>query len=177
MPVYKLDIQFVYETEYWTNKLYVQAGSDGDAAQAANEIVGVLKTGIQNSVTIDKVRITPAPFSRDTFIDIPFQTPGTGGTSAPAPLFNVVRWVFSPARGRGISHYFRGGVTPANIGPDQKFTTDAQTFNNNLVKALFDLPSVICNKSGQPYFSANAAVRVGMRQLRRGSKRKTKPVI
>lgn len=177
MALYKLDIQFSYNLEYWTNKLYIQAAEDEGAAQDAIAIAGVLRTGIQNQVTIDKIRVTPAPFTANNFFDVPIDLPGTGGTTPPAPLFNVVRWVFSPPRGRSTNHYFRGGVTPSNIGADGNFTDAAEAFNNSLVNQLFDLPSIIVSKAGVPYQGANAARKVGMRQLRRGSKRVKTPVI
>lgn len=177
MPTYKLDIQYVYETEYWTNKLYIIEPDIESAVNALQALTDVLKTGVQNSVTIDKGRITPFPYLRNTYRDVQLNKAGTGGTAAPAPLFNVVRWEFSRAYGRAISHYFRGGVTPSNIGTDQKFTDAAHTFNDDLVLALFETGPVICDKIGDPYTRATTDIRVGMRQLRRGSKRKKTPVI
>lgn len=177
MPLYKLDIQFVYETVYWTNKLYIIGTDDENAAEAAVAITDILATGVQNSVTIDKVRITPAPFTKNNFFDFPVNKVGSGGATQPAPLFNVVRWIFTPPRGRSTNHYFRGGVTPSNIGVDQQFTPTAAAFNNALLVQLFDAGWSIVSHTGAPYAGAAASVRVGMRQLRRGSKRKKKPVI
>lgn len=177
MPTYKLDIQYVYETEYWTNKLYVIEPDMEAAANAAETLCQVLKTGIQDSVTIDKVRITPFPYQRNTYRDVQIDVAGTGGSTPPAPLFNVVRWEFSRAYGRAVSHYFRGGVTTSNLGPNQQFTPAAKTFNDNLVTALFETGPIICDKIGDPYTRATTSLLVGMRQLRRGSKRKKTPVI
>ncbi len=172
-----MDIQFVYNSEYWTNKIYVQASNDTAAAQDALDIGNYLATAVQNAVTVQKVRVTPMPAVANQFFDVPVNAPGSGGTTAPAPLFNVVRWVFSPARGRSTMHYFRGGITAANFGPDGNFTDAAAIYNSSVVRGLFDLPQVIVDKYGHPYISANAARKVGMHQLRRGSKRVKKPVI
>lgn len=177
MPRYKLDVQYIYQTEYWTNKLYVLAADDDDAAAAAIQMTDVLKTGVQNSVVIDKVRVSPFPIAKNNFFDVPVNAPGTGGATEPAPLFNVVRWAFSPPRGRQTMHYFRGGVTPSNIGVNQQFTAAAQAFNQSLLNSLFDTGYTIVDLRGNPYVGASASVRVGMHQLRRGSKRVKKPVV
>lgn len=175
--LFKIDMQYLYQTEYWTNVFYVDVADYGAAQSAVIDLAEVLKTGIQNSVSIDKARITPAPFTRDTFRDVVLGISGTGGATQPAPLFNVVRWQFAKPVGRAINMYFRGGVTPSNIGPDQEFTEAAQTFNNALLAAIFDLPVQFVSRAGTVYTTATAAPKVGMRQLRRGSRRKTTPVI
>lgn len=177
MPVYKFDIQYVYQTEYWTNKLYYICPDMAGARDCAELVAGILLTAINDSVTIDKVRVTPYPFVRNTYTDVVIGQPGTGGSGVLAPLFNVVRWQFGKNYGRYVSHYFRGGITPSNIGNNQQFTPAAHAFNNGIVSQLADLSYILCDVNGFQYIVALANIRVGMHQLRRGSKRRKTPVI
>ena len=177
MPVYKVDIQFKLNTEYWTNVFYASHPSVFAAKLWVDNLVEAMQDSVQNSVIIDKARITPAPFVANTFTDYPIGVNGTGGSTPPAPLFNVVRFVFGKAVGRGVSHYWRGGVTPSNIGADGNFSGAAQAFNTSKAEAIGALSPPPCDRQGNVYTTFSAAPTVGMRQLRRGSKRRTTPVI
>jgi hypothetical protein len=177
MTVFQIDLQYVYQTEYWTNKFYVNVGNYGEAESASQDIVDILKGAVQNSVTIEKARIRDLPFVANAYVEVIYNTVGTGGSTEPAPLFNVVRWDWSKGLGRAIHQYFRGGVTPSNIGANQQFTSAAQTFNQSIVAALLDMTAPLCDHTGATYQSGQANPRVGMHQLRRGSKRVHTPVI
>lgn len=177
MPVHKIDLQFKLGTEYWTNVFYTNASSVATAKVWVDDLVDAIQGAVQNSVTIDKARITPSPYIANTYTDYPIGVAGTGGSTSPAPLFNVVRWKFGKAVGRAVNHYFRGGVTPSNIGADGNFTSAAQTFNTSIADAVGALSPAPCDRNGNAYTTFSAAPAVGMRQLRRGSKRRITPVI
>lgn len=177
MTVFKVDIQYNYNTEYWTNVWYINTSDVASAKEWVDDFVAATLDMQQNAVTIDKARITPAPFIANTFTDYPINTAGTGGSTPPVPLFNVVRMVMGKGTGRGVSHYIRGGVTPSNIGADGNFTSAAQTFNQSKADAIISLVPFPCDRNGNLYETCTASPKVGMRQLRRGSKRRTTPVI
>lgn len=178
MSVFKVDFQFRYQTEYWTNKLYVTAPDTATVRTwVTGEIGPILAGAVQNSITLEKARITELPFVRNHYTDVPLNLPGGGGATPPAPLFNVVRWQFGQNVGRQTFHYFRGSITPSNIGSDQNFTPAAKTYNDAIVNQVGDTTLPITDRNGNPYISFTTALAVGMRQLRRGSKRKARPII
>jgi hypothetical protein len=177
MPVYKLDYQFVVGTEYWTNKWYVIATDRVDAVTAANAIATIMAGFVLQPVVLDKVRITPEPFLKNVYQDIALSLTGTAGAGPVAPLFNCARLRSSGNYGRQTNHYMRGTVQLDSIAADQRFNAGAITFFNGKCAQLMDLNWPLCDKNGYVYVYLNVSPIVGMRQLRRGSKRRVRPVI
>lgn len=177
MAVYQFDFQFHYETEYWTNKFYAICTDIADAQEFVNAVATFTPPSYPPSVTLDKARITPLPFVKNVFADITLNKPGTAPAFSPAPLFNVVRFDFSRQFGRAVHHYMRACFPASAMGPNQQFTAEYQGYNNLFAGHFADGPQIVCDKNGNAYENFSAAPSVGMRQLRRGSKRKAKPVI
>lgn len=177
MPRYQVDLQYLMQNEYWTNKFYITVSSLSGAELAVDSMVVALRPALSALVTIDKARITPLPFVKNTFTDYVIGLPGTRMVTPPGPLFTVVRWDTAADTGRTSHHYIRGGILPTDFGSNGNFTADAQGFNNGIIGTFNDGTFVWTDIHGTPLTKVRASPKVGMRQMRRGSRRRQQPVI
>lgn len=181
MAVYQIDIEKSYSpttgtTVYWTNVYYVNAADSAAATTTGNSIVTLEKTLHATTVNFTKMRVRLANLAVTPGTIVPLT--GTGGRTAntPLPLFNVLRIDFAVAAGRPNRKYLRlpFGIADNNSGAvASTLVTAAQ---NNFVTPLINL-NAVCDTQGQPILSGTVYPYLAMRQLRRGSKRKTTPVI
>lgn len=177
MPVYQLDLQTKVGNEYVSNVYHVVATSLATANDQGIALANIHAATIPAFWSIDYLRTsTPTPGDEE-FIATPLNIPGTRSVSGQQlPLFNRFRVRFQCASGRpGVK--FLVGVAEVDVnGTD--FETSAITFIETayLQPIYDDTDLVLCRPDGT-LFGAGALQRaVGMRQLRRASKRKT-PVI
>lgn len=174
----QLDIEKTYQGEYWTNRYFLTAESIEAAADATADIVEVEKNLHVTGVVLTKYRLSDATPDTDVYTTVPLNANATGQTGEPLPLFNVVRVNLTPQTGRpGVKMYraalIEGTITGGNI--------DAAEIANIVLK-LNALPLggsgvVICDALGEPYLGITVNPRVSMRQLRRGTRRRTTPVL
>ncbi len=182
MPTYQIDVEKLYNNEYWTNVYYVGPNllSLDDAVQAADSIVAFERAIHFDVVTFTKYRastIVPGDIEYRTIIlNVPGNRVSTGNTFL--PLFNVVRCdLTDEGFKRPERKYYRlpvaeadqaDGVLGFNVGTliDDAWTTQIQGNSVPLV-----------GPNGEAIIDLSVFPNVGMRQLRRGSRRRTTPVI
>jgi len=172
LGLYYVDIEKAYQNEFWTNRYVIAASSPSAGAATADSLVAVERTLHYTPILITRYRISDdVPLTDNYFI----KTVNLAGQSVVAgdllPLFNVLRCDFNVVSGgRPSRKYFRGCLLEADI-----------TFNDLVAGALTNRQNQ-CNQfitiqnfldvDGQTFASASVSPKVGMRQLRRGSKRK-----
>lgn len=173
----QVDIQKRIGTEYWTNRYFLGVGSIGEAAGYVDEIVAFEKLLHSTEVIFDRARVSDGIPGSDSYVIIPLSgTGGTSGSGAHIPLYNTVRIDFGVGAGRPSRKYYRCGLGEGLLNGevwDSLLMTDYQAAATAFVNGVVPY----CDVDGQIIISATVMNQVQMRQLRRGSKKKTQPVI
>ncbi len=176
-PYWQIDVQKLLGTEYWTNVYHVAASSQATAMLYAEAIVDLERQSALSSVQFVRNRVAPFPGPSEGTI-IPIGLVGVVAGDGWLPLFNVVRVDFPAPTGRPSRKYYRlplaesaqtNGVLDQNVRAIIQGRFDAYFASPNS-SGLIDI-------DGQLLVSARVMSNVGMRQLRRGSKRRLQPVI
>jgi hypothetical protein len=177
MPQYQIDIQKVLGTEYWTNVYHVSAASLTAARDIMFDIVDEEKKIHHTNVSFDRYRVALMPVSGGSFLTGGLSGPGLATGPADVPLFAVARVEFSTGFGRPGIKMYRGCLTEGDIVDTTALSSGIQTyFNGTWIPGL--LAAAPLEKiNGTGFVGGSLSPTVGMRQLRRGSRRRTEPVI
>ncbi len=178
MPVYQVDIEKRIGQESWTNVWHINVADVAAAQSVAAMLVAQERDLHRTTVTFVGYRIrrtlpTPAP-------SLKFTSTGTGNVappSAPLPLFVVVRYDLPVADGtRPLRKYLRMPVGAIDINFDVFTAAFVNDMNTRMQGLRAAVPS-LCDPQGTLVTGSAASPIVGMRQLRRGSKRRLQPVL
>ena len=173
-----LDIQKELTGEFWTNRYVLDVPSLADAITPANFIVGKERIITIGDITFTSYRISDMVPGTDAYIVVPIGLQGLRViTSQALPLFNVARVDFGVGQGRPSRKYLRG-VLGEEDQESYGILVDASiTFiNTNYAGPVAGLTEYV-DVDGQAITTGFCYGRVGMRQLRRGSRRRTEPII
>jgi hypothetical protein len=176
-PWWQIDVQKQLGTEYWTNVYHCAAANQTAAKAVAAEIVILERQMHRQVVTFTSYRVAPYPGPSEGTI-IPIGQPGLLTGTLHLPLFNVLRVDFPAPTGRPSRKYYR-----LPIGEDDQtdgFINEATRLTfQSYVDTFFAEPESdsLIDVDGQPLTSGVVMRAVGMRQLRRGSRRRLLPVI
>lgn len=182
MPVYQVDIEKTAlspasQQVYWTNVYHVQAPDQATAVTQGSAIVTLEKVIHAANTTFTKMRVRNVSVLGMAPSIVPLT--GTGGRTTPSdylPMYCVLRVDFGKATGRPCRKYLRifiGEGDQSNGNLLTGFESSMQTGYATPILAL----GYICDADGTLISSADVVTQVQMRQLRRGSKRRTTPVI
>lgn len=182
MPLYQVDIEKSFlvnaaQTVYWTNSYHVNAADQAAATTAGLAIVEIERDVHYNSVVFTKMRARPAvvgALGNITSLNVTGDRASAGQDML--PLFNTVRIDFNTAVGRPSRKYIRGPVAEADQTAGNLTSTMQTLFSTSYRAPLLALGSYV-DVDGEAFVSGQVYAPVQMRQLRRGSKRKTTPVI
>lgn len=161
--------------EYWTN-VYWSAGADlAGAALDADAIVAAERPLYGSWVVITKYRVDDAVPLTDNYKTTNVNLPGTNATAAGEflPLFCVGRVDFNTQTGRPSRKYLRGTMFEGEVQGMLVLPAAVarlQAYGDAVVAAAGTV-----DVDGQDFANASASNQVAMRQLRRGSKKKTTP--
>lgn len=176
MPLFKIDIQKFCLGEYWTNRWLVVAEDLADAQDVANDLVTQERFIHSGIIRFDRVRVSDAVQDTDVYVTIPLNVYGNYPlTGENLPLFNVLRADFNVAVGRPCRKYWRIGLSENYVAGSQ-IAASVIGDANNVIAAIAALGRVV-DPQGNVVTGGSAFPGVQMRQLRRGSRRRTKPVI
>lgn len=182
MPLFQVDIEKSFllnsvQTVYWTNVYHVNAADQAAATTAGLAIVEIERDVHYNSVIFTKMRARPAvvgSLGNITSLNV------TGDRAAAGlqmlPLFNTIRVDFNTAVGRPSRKYIRGPIAETDQDGGNLVSAMQTLFSTSFRAPLLALGSYV-DVDGEAFVSGQVYVPVQMRQLRRGSKRKTTPVI
>lgn len=176
MTLYSVDIQKKLGAEYWTNRYIVEASDLAAASAIGEDIVDAERSVHSELVNFDKLRTSTVTKNDNNYIIVPLTGVGVlGETNAPIPLFNAARVDFGTNQGRPSRKYLRPGVSATYV--------QGTNWNTALYNALVSYGQAIVSLvglrdvDGQEFLNSTAFRAIAMRQLRRGTKRKTQPVI
>jgi hypothetical protein len=177
MPLFAVDVQKKLGAEYWTNRYLVQLASIDDAGAAVGSIVDAERAIHWTGVTFDRTRVSDLVAGTDLFRIYQHGTLGLAAfVGEYIPLFNVVVVDFQPALGRPSRKYLRTPVFEANIANGEFAQSWIDQVTTQYVTPMLAVAS-FRDPDNQTFVSGAMKRAVGMRQLRRGSRRRTLPII
>jgi len=180
MVLFQVDIQKQQGTEYWTNRYIIDETDLTAAATKADLIPGFEQLFHTTNVTLESYRVRPLAPGGDMYIIVPLGANGLyagGDLSSQLPLFNCVRVDLAVTFGRPSRKYYRSGLTEAMVVGS---SLDA-TYRTVVIDAMDDMRAALApsfvDVDNQAIVNSQVYVPVQMRQLRRGSRRRTEPII
>lgn len=177
MPLWALDVEKSMGGEYWTNRYILETATLAEATAPAGQIVAAERAIHLDLVTFERYRISDQVPNTDNYVVVPLGSLGlvAAAGSEWLPLFNVVRVDFSPASGRPSRKYLRLPLTDGQVVNGKLTTTHRGIFQDNYAAVVLAVGAYV-DVDGQDLVTAQVHPNVGMRQLRRGSKR-NQPVL
>lgn len=163
------------QNEYWTNVYWCDSATLQDAATTAAAIVAIEQQMLLPACVLTKYRVDDAQPLTDVFVTTPVNLTGQSGATGEAlPLFNVARFDFSATAGRPSRKYYRGVLTEAWTDAFGVLNATALTSLQSWADQLAAVANYV-DVDGEALTAGTVFPRVGMRQLRRGSKKKLTP--
>lgn len=175
MSLYQVDIEKLREGEYWTN-VYHTVQPDLESARTAGlTFVDAERSVHHISVLFTRMRVSDT--TSDFFDTEPINQYGLGNPPGdPLPLFNVVRVDFGVNAHRSLRKYLRLPLMESQqhngIIENDALVAIAANYG-----APLETGGQLASPAGNGVTSVVVNPAVGMRQLRRGSKRKKTPVL
>jgi hypothetical protein len=176
LAIYEIAIEKALNSEYWINVYHCDA-TDLQAARAiALNVIAAERTIHMDVVAFTKFRVKNISALGQAGTVYPIGQSGQVQTTVYMPLFVVARFDLTLPSGRPDRKYIRAPVATTVINNGQ-FTQSALNFyNGNYSTALLAITG-LTDRSGASYTAVAVNPVVGMRQLRRGSRKRTTPVI
>lgn len=179
VPVAQIDVEKSYNGEFWTNRYLVDIAPNAAGAPALiSAIVAAERTCHYSAVFFTKVRHRTLAVGDDDFSTTQIGYFGTRaiGTEALIPLFNVVRVDFSVGDGRPSRKYLRGCITETDFQGDVLTGTILSGIMPQYINGIVAIQNVV-DPQGDDLVSGQVILQVAMRQLRRGTRRRSGPVL
>jgi hypothetical protein len=172
---FMFEIEKYYNGEYWVNRYFSDAADLAGAGGVAMAVVALERAITLPIVTFTKVSVRTTALADEVYTTLPVNLLGTLNQAGdPLPLFNVVRVDIGASVGRPSRKYLRG-VLEEQITLGMKITTAMITLINNTYCTPLAQLAGLCDEDGNNFISASVKPEIGMRQLRRGSKKKPIP--
>lgn len=172
---YQIVIQKFLNGEYWVNDYHVQAASPSEAHTRGLAIVAIERSVHKVITAFVNMRVRNAAGGGQGTV-YPLGLFGQAGVDDYFPLYCTVRVDMSPEFGRVGRKYLR---LPLEEGGATNGTLTASTINfinQSYATPLANL-AYVCKPNGQDFVAASAVPGLQMRQLRRGTRRRTQPII
>lgn len=177
MPRFQVDIEKSALGERWTNRYFVEAADLTAANAMGSALVTVEKSFHRAWVAFNTLRVRTAVQGDDLYTITPLTGTGAvaGTTAASLPLFNVLRIDLGAAAGRPSRKYYRGVL---QVEDQAAGALDPAAYLNAVqgLETILEGGNLV-DVDGQVLLTVAPHQRVGMRQLRRGSRRKTEPIL
>lgn len=178
MGIYSMDSEKRLGGEYWSNRFIINAPTLTNALEVANDIRQIERTVTYASVLFTKYRVSTTTPHDDVYQIVNDNAPGLRAvTGSVLPLFNRVRVDFTVLGGGRPSRKYL--LPPIGEAEQTDGTLDAAAvayYNANYAQPLLAIGEYV-DVDGQAFTSASVFPIVAMRQLRRGSKRRSTPII
>jgi hypothetical protein len=176
MAIWQIVTEKQLGTEIWVNDWYVSAPDQLTAQGYAGDIIDIEAAAYMDVITITKFRVRAAdtPGAQGTVFAVGVQ--GERAVQAYLPLFNVVRLDMAVTTGRPGRKYMKMPLAESWQENGVLTTGYLADVNGTTAAALLGL-GVLTQADGDVIQSIAASPIVGMRQLRRGSRKRTQPII
>ena len=177
MARFQVDIEKSALGERWTNRYFVETSDITAATAAGNGLVAMEKSFHRNWVAFNTLRVRTTTVGDDIYTITPLTGTGavSGAVAAALPLFNVLRIDLGATSGRPSRKYYRGVLEEA----DQAGGALDPAAYYNAVSGLKPSSGAApwWTWDGQELITVAPHKMVVMRQLRRGSRRRTQPIL
>lgn len=176
MP-WQVDIEKLLNGEYWTNRYIISTTDLAAGIVVGQQLADIERAVTGTTITQTKFRVSDGTPNTDVYQIVQLNRAGTLSLSGPAlSLFIVARVDFSTAGGgRPSRKYLRGCLSGTYIN-GEALTTTILTILNTYATNVLAVDEFV-DVDGQAFISHAVWPFVAMRQLRRGSKRRTEPVL
>lgn len=179
MPLFDVNIEKMYGSEFWTNRYVVQAADVTAAHAIGMAIYGYERSIHKFGVLFTKVRTSDRVIGTDVYV---LTEPNTQGSVAvPAgsalPLFNCVRVDFGVESGRPSRKYLRLPLFTSEVAAGDAVSNAVVTAVNTSYATPLVNEVGFVDVDNQSIITGAAKTGIAMRQLRRGSKRRQQPVL
>lgn len=176
MPM-RLTTQFGYQGEYWTNVYWLNGATPAAVETPAAQIKDIVLSHLDSRVTFVNYRIDDAVQDTDVYATYVVNALGgrSNGSNQLLPLYATLVVDMTVNFGRPSRKYFRGILTEGdvgNIGAIEAAVLSA--FNTTLAAPLAAIAELV-DVDGQDISAGICKPMAGIRQLRRGSKKKITP--
>lgn len=177
MPVFQVDVQTRAGSIYVTNLWHVQAADMGDARDQAVALAHIHAKVLPTFWAIDSVRASTPAEGDNFFATVPLDLPGERTVSSDM-LPPFCRYLINFQQGfRRPCRKFIIGIPEGDTDGDTVKTAAVDFIQTQFITPLFASTAInACGPTGILLESGRCSSAVGMRQLRRASKRKS-PVI
>lgn len=173
MPVFQVDVQKRLVAEYWTNRYFVSDDTIAGASLVAEDIADAERLFHGNAVEFVSVRTSTVAEGDDTYVTTPLFGFGELTLTDYLPLWNVIRVLFGGTGGRPYYKLYRGCLDESNV-LGSVLSAPLITAVNSAC-AVFS--GVVTTGLGELLATGTVDPRVRMRQLRRGKRKRTTPVL
>lgn len=173
MTLFNMDSEKMYLGEYWTNRYTIQASNLDAAVTVAAAIREVEKAASLSVVSLTRYRVSDRTPMTDVYQIVEDNQAGARSpTSDPLPLFCRVRCQFNTAGGgRPSRKYWLPPVQEDETASTDLISAAVSFYMSTYVNPLIAIAGFV-DTDGQVFTSGSVTKRVGMRQLRRASKRR-----
>lgn len=175
----KLDIEKQLLGEYWTNRYFLDFTDPAAALIAGANIAGYEQAIHMENVLFTKYVVSDVDPSTDNYYSVPLNVYGDrsyGGTVNFLPLFNVARVDFAAGAGRPSRKYLRLPLTEGDTETGALSSALIALINTEYVAPLVALATFV-DVDGTAIEGGTVFPQIGMRQLRRGTRRRTTPIL
>lgn len=183
MALYNIDIEKFMDGEYWTNRYIITSTTLPNAIEAADILVEGERSIHRTNVAFTKVRTSSAVENDAIYDSRPLTNSGLVEDNGPfLPLFNVIRVDFPvEGGGRPSRKYYRMGICAGDVVVNYRVSSSLVLgIEANLTSMLAELggnASPMVDPQAQEVNAAAVFDRIAMRQLRKGSRRRTEPIL
>lgn len=177
MALFKIDIEKLLGSEYWTNRYFVRTDTLANAVPQGQDIVDAERLIHSSLVTFTKLRASTADPENEEYTIVTLGVNGLYNQTDLLPLFNCYRWDFTAVSGRPSRKYYRGCISQGDFGGDLLNITSPAF--ESAIEALFAVGATgngIVDPQEQLLTDAVRWPYIAMRQLRRGKRKRTEPV-
>lgn len=169
------EIEKAYNGEFWVNRYHIEAADLAGALSVLGSIYAVEHVVHDTRIMFTKMTVRTNTEGDYAFITQPLNTMGQGAHVGDLlALHNVVRVDFGTGIGRPSRKYLRGCLSEGEVAAFDITPSIVTFFNDNYATPLAALAGYV-DVDGQAITSGTTSPKVGMRQLRRGSKKKSTP--
>jgi hypothetical protein len=178
MPLWSLDIEKERLGEFWTNRYILNAADLTSAVSVGLTVVNNERSIHKPSVIFTRYRVSDFDPLTDIYSIVSVSLPGLA-PSDPAgalPLFNVVRVDFNTAVGRPSRKYLRTPIGEGEHDSGNLTAAYASFIHINYTNPMLGITEFV-DVDGDAFTSGATFSVVAMRQLRRGSRRRTEPIL
>ncbi len=166
--------------KYWTNRYLIQAAELSDAVTIGGQIRAIERNTSYDFVALTKYRVSDMAEDTDVYSTITDNLVGARTTPSGGddlPLFCRVRMDFNVAGGgRPSRKYFCPPILEGETTAEQLTAAALSFYLSTYIVPLITLGSLV-DPDNQAWVNGSVAKDIGMRQLRRGSKRRALPVL